>query len=315
MSMEYPSNSYPKKMILLCYRIKNFVMKKQVNFLFALTLIALSFSIQTNASAIMVKMNGHEYSSDGGNVYGTDSTFVIDDGTGENGWFINPGYVNWLGNFFPIGTTTGGVLTSVEIFFLKNMNGENLKLSIDIISPGNVVLGSSALFTAVSGSWVPVTLSNVPFLGPFYVMVKWNNVSGITHFLGMDNNGPYAAQDLERYYDGTTFQKMSEMGVADPGVFMIRAHAVIDPAAGIEDLIAEEISIYPNPAGNYLKISSREELKSIRIADLSGKVLADLPGGDAKEMQLDITGIVNGFYCVILTTKEGGCARKISVIH
>jgi hypothetical protein len=262
-----------------------------------------------NGYSLNLQLEGQE------SFFSSDSTFVYDDGTGENGWYINPDLVNWLGNYCPVGNTTGGVLKSVEVFFMKNESGENFKLSVDIFSTGNVLLGSSAQFTAVSGSWIPVTLPDVPFLGPFYVMVKWNKVEGWSHFLGMDNNGTFASQDLERYYDGTSFQKLSEIGVSDPGVFMIHVKAVIDPAAGVDDLLTDNFSVYPNPVKDYLNILSTEALKEVKITDLSGKVVLATATGDTREMKMDLSALPNGFYCVILSTREGNSVRKISVIR
>jgi len=260
-------------------------------------------------------VHGPEAMAETRGIFSQDSTFIYDDGSGENGWFINPDFINWLGNYCPVGNTTGGVIKSVEVFFLKNTNGENLKLSVDIISTGGTVLGSSALFTAVSGSWITVNLPDVPFLGPFYAMVKWNKLSAISHFLGMDNNGPLAAQDQERYFDGTSFQKLSEMGVSDPGNFMIRVKTVIDPAAGTDEPLLPQISVYPNPTSGVVNLHSEDPVRKVRITDVSGKTVKRLEGIDARELTIDLGGLPRGIYFLLADTGRGTTATRISVLH
>jgi hypothetical protein len=58
-----------------------------------------------------------------------------------------------------------------------------------------------------------ITLNTpVPFAGAFYGMVKWSNFSGATHYLGMDQNGPYVNSNIGMWYDGTTWQNASALG-------------------------------------------------------------------------------------------------------
>ncbi len=43
--------------------------------------------------------------------------FIFDDGINENGWCINPGYVAWIGNEFPVASSMQGVLQSFDLYF------------------------------------------------------------------------------------------------------------------------------------------------------------------------------------------------------
>ena len=59
-------------------------------------------------------------------------------------------------------------------------------------------------------------------------MVKWDNLASGTNYLGLDEDGPYAAQDLEWYYDGTTWDKIWIVGGSGgPGVFGVRVTALV----------------------------------------------------------------------------------------
>ena len=90
------------------------------------------------------------------------------------------------------------------------------------------VVGSSAPFTAGSDDWVTVPVADVPFIGS---SAQWLN--GITFHqvpitLVLDEDGPYSAEDLEWYYDGTTWDKIwIAAGSSGPGVFGVRATALV----------------------------------------------------------------------------------------
>lgn len=244
-----------------------------------------------------------------------DTTFIVDDGTTENGWFINPGQTGWLGNYFPVAQSLSGVIRTVDLFFLKNLDGENLKLTVDIFHGNTSLSGSSGQFTAMAGSWITVTLSDIPFSGPFFVMVKWSDLSTFTHFLGMDHNGPFASQDLERYYDGTTFQTLSDLEVSDPGAFLIRPTASVGSSAVSEPSIGQAL-VFPNPAAEFVHISTPGVIKSVSLHDISGAEVFRVPtAGQNTEVRLALDKVTDGFYILSVETAKGNYSSKISVIH
>ncbi|PKP23360.1 MAG: hypothetical protein CVU06_08660, partial [Bacteroidetes bacterium HGW-Bacteroidetes-22] len=155
---------------------------------------------------------------------GTPVDYILDDGSFENGWAINPGYSSWIGNEFA--TTDAGVLTSVDIYFMANSAAGSDQLTIDIFDENQVVVGTSDPFSPADDDFVTVTLNNIPFNGTFYAMVHWNMNASSTNWLGLDEDGPNAASDPEWYYDGSAWDKFSNMGY-NGGVFGIRAHALV----------------------------------------------------------------------------------------
>jgi hypothetical protein len=244
-----------------------------------------------------------------------DTIFKYDDGTCDDGWSINPGFIGWLGNLFPVASGTTGVLKSFDVYFLLKAGGSVQELSIDVFNSSYQLIGSSATFDAVAGSWISVSTSDIPFSGQFYVMVKWNNLAGNSHYLGLDIDGPYAFQDLERYYDGTIFQQLSDLAGATPGSFLVRPHATLGPL-GIDDIIINDpISVFPNPAKNYIEISSVDELTDVKIVDITGKILINYPLVREKKMKIDLSEMNDGLYLLSITTKNGTSVKKISIFH
>lgn len=80
---------------------------------------------------------------------------------------------------------------------------------------------------------------------------------------------------------------------------------------GIREL-RRDISIYPNPADQYLNIEGVEGFQSVEMWELSGKLVQKLsPHTD----RLDVSGLRNGIYLLVLDGSEGRMVRKILIQH
>ncbi|HNV67986.1 MAG TPA: T9SS type A sorting domain-containing protein, partial [Bacteroidales bacterium] len=156
---------------------------------------------------------------------GTIMQYIFDDGTIENGWAINPGYNVWLGNEFPV--TDAGVLQSFELYFMTNAAAGPYQMTIDIFDANQQMVGTSDVFVPQPDTWITVPINDVPFDGTFYAMVHWNMLAGNTHWFGVDENGPNAYLDLEWYYDGSAWSKLTNIAGATPCVFAMRATALV----------------------------------------------------------------------------------------
>jgi hypothetical protein len=245
----------------------------------------------------------------------SDTTFIYDDGSAETGWGINEGYLGWLGDYFPVPQTTSGVLHSFDVYFITNPQGSALNLTIDVFNSTYGIIGSTSAFKASPGVWIPVPSPDINFSGPFYVMVKWNSIIGVSHYLGLDTNGSNAQQDLERYYDGDIFRKLSDPGVpgGHKGVFLVRAHATLSPS-GIPGLIQpESLIVFPVPAKACLNLISEEDMKEVRLTSLLGREVLRLLSGNRNNLNIDISGIPDGIYILSVTTAKGTRIKKISI--
>jgi len=178
-----------------------------------------------DASADNITLTWNSPTCTGGGGGGTIMTFIFDDGTAENGWAINPGWLIWVGTYFPIDPSFNGVIQSVDVWF--GWGPGTPGLSMDIFDGSQTLVGSSATWTSPSETWLNIPMPDVPFSGPFYAMVKWDNVS-YQNFEGYDENGPYAATNLAWGYDGSAWTLWSTYAGTNPGVFMIRATALVN---------------------------------------------------------------------------------------
>jgi hypothetical protein len=89
--------------------------------------------------------------------------------------------------------------------------------------------------------------------------------TGATNYIGADQDGPYSAQDLGWYYDGTTWTKMSVMAATSPLVFMVRATALVFTDKKTVELIpgALPTGLVSNSAGSLtqLDLSGNKQFK------------------------------------------------------
>jgi len=161
----------------------------------------------------------------GGGGGGTQVDYVLDDGTYENGWAINPGYDVWLGNQFP--TTDGGEIISFELYGTANAAAGAETVTIDVFDDGHNLVGTTGSFLIPADDWVTVPAPDIPFTGDFYAMVHWNMLSGNTNYVGFDENGPNANAGYDWYLSAGTWTLLHVAAASTPGVFGIRATAMV----------------------------------------------------------------------------------------
>jgi len=155
----------------------------------------------------------------------TQVDYILDDGTYENGWAGNPGYELWFGNLFPVDDT--GELISFDLYSEFNSSAGTDLLEIDIFDAVHNLVGSSESFVPTPDTWTTITAPNIPFDGEFYAMIHYNYETAQSHWMGFDENGQNANAGLDWYTDGSTWSLFHVEAGATPGVFMLRATAMV----------------------------------------------------------------------------------------
>jgi hypothetical protein len=246
----------------------------------------------------------------------SDTLFVFDDGSAETGWVINPGNLGWLGNYFPVSPSLSGHIDTLYVWFLSNSGGSAQTMSIDVFDSSRVIKGSTPEFLAEPGSWISVPAADIPFAGPFYVMVKWENISSDSHYLGYDETGLYSSQNLERYRDfNGTWTDLVVAGGALPGVFLVRVRATsfqlgIPGHAGDEQPL-----IYPNPAKDNIVVSLREEINSVKVVSTTGILQKEFYYSGETQVKADLSSLPAGVYLVSVCTKSGTTTSRVILLR
>lgn len=69
----------------------------------------------------------------------------------------------------------------------------------------------------------------------------------------------------------------------------------------------ETVKVHPNPFSDYVNISRPELVKSIKVTDVTGKLIKTIPNPDAALMLNDLS---QGMYMLILEMKDGSVEQK-----
>ena len=101
------------------------------------------------------------------------------------------------------------------------------------------------------------------------------------------NNG------LHRWYAGGSYD-------IDYNEEMIRFFTNTLDVTGLEEQTSESLTVYPNPATNFIQIESAE---AIGIYDLSGRLLMEGSGN------MDVSSLPNGMYFI----KAGSESKKLII--
>ncbi len=110
---------------------------------------------------------------------------------------------------------------------MANASAGAAQPTIEVFDGTQVLVGASAPFTPPTDDWLTVNVNDIPFAGMFYAMVKWDNFTSSTNYLGTDEDGPYAADDLAWYSDGSAWSTLSAATGGNPSVCLLRATALV----------------------------------------------------------------------------------------
>jgi len=70
--------------------------------------------------------------------------------------------------------------------------------------------------------------------------------------------------------------------------------------------------VYPNPANDVLNVSATEEINSLRLFNVSGKVVYESVN-QGLLTRISIRNLQNGFYLLQITTDSGVTTQKINI--
>jgi hypothetical protein len=86
-------------------------------------------------------------------------------------------------------------------------------------------------------------------------------------------------------------------------------HVIIDYTTGVIETILPDVTIYPNPSKDWIKIDGLTELSDVQIFDITGKLILQ------QEYQLDeminIANLTAGMYILKIRNSQGMSSKKI----
>lgn len=116
---------------------------------------------------------------------------------------------------------------------------------------------------------------------------------------------------------GILDSKKGKIAVAEPGEYLFRnefnVEVLFDGTYAIEDVTAENVNIYPNPAKSVVNVSA-ENLNKVTVYNSIGQVVY-AQTADSDNMMIDVESWTNGLYYINLETKSGATSSQKVVIN
>ncbi len=156
---------------------------------------------------------------------GTQVDYILDDGSYESSWAVDPGNDAWLGNLFS--TMDTGEIVRFEVYGDENVSAGGMNVWVDVFDSNRNYVGSSNTFVISANNWITIPAPHIPFSGEFYAMIHWDNLPTATNYVGFDENGPCSNSNCDWYYDGTNWELFHNAISCNSGVFAIRTTALL----------------------------------------------------------------------------------------
>lgn len=94
--------------------------------------------------------------------------------------------------------------------------------------------------------------------------------------------------------------------------YLLIDNITIAEGEGIEDITADNVSIYPNPANNVVNVNAASNINSVEVFNMMGQKVAAIDANDT-HVQINTTALSNGMYMMRITTENGVSNQKFTV--
>jgi hypothetical protein len=148
---------------------------------------------------------------------------------------------------------------------------------------------------------------------PFHLVNTAGPVPGMT-FADLTHPNTTEPTTTWKYYVTAVFKDSLDLTtvLCEPSSDTI---TITFPAVGINDLSNNSLSLYPNPASEFVNVVSSNDIKTIEVLNYIGQTIYNNKNVDQKTTKLNVTGFTAGVYFVKVTTTSGTKTTKITVTH
>ena len=82
---------------------------------------------------------------------------------------------------------------------------------------------------------------------------------------------------------------------------------------GIENIVAGEINVYPNPASDVINVANAEGAQ-VSVFDMNGRMVANVESASANQT-IDASVLAKGMYIVRIADGQNVTTKKVSVVR
>ena len=116
---------------------------------------------------------------------------------------------------------------------------------------------------------------------------------------------------------GILDSKKGKIAVAEPGEYLFRnefnVEVLFDGTYAIEDVVAENVNIYPNPAKSVVNVYA-ENLNKVTVYNSIGQMVYTQIA-DTDNMMINVESWTNGLYYINLETKSGATSSQKVIVN
>ena len=100
--------------------------------------------------------------------------------------------------------------------------------------------------------------------------------------------------------------------VTSNGLYDVNVLKLVQPPVGIFDfnISAQELSLAPNPAVDYVSIEAKSKIKSARLLTVTGSVVMEQANVNATKVIFDVSSLPAGIYFAEVVTTKGRVYKK-----
>jgi hypothetical protein len=200
---------------------------------------------------------------------------IISSTTAQNAWIFSAPIAMQLGYEYSITynyRTFSTAATTAPMNFRVGVNTTNNGTGATILTTKTGI--STASYLSETLTYVPTTSGN--------------------YYVGFHNNTPAAAAiTTNNYIFIDTFSVSSTLGMG-------------------ENSVEKTISVYPNPASNFIKVSNSElaGISKITITDINSRVIKSTNFDAVSEAQISVSELTSGVYFLNIDTTNGSITKK-----
>ena len=251
--------------------------------------------------------------------------YAYDDGSAEGGYGLDygslppgPGY-----SAIKYELTKKDTLRGISVFFNRSVSDVTFKSFSLMVwqnisePPANTTANdvllkkidlSTAFYADSINGFVNIVFDTAVILpaGKFYI--GWQQNINFILNVGYDNNYKYLHQggrNPNLFYNLNGYwEKVSSTITGVPMMRPLLGGKISNPASVRTTEKFDKVSIYPNPSGHssLLMLDSEKEIRSVKIYDISGKVIVELQGDNIQE--ISISDLPPGFYQVLVSNEN-----------
>lgn len=183
-----------------------------------------------------------------------------------------------------------------------------------LVSPTFAIPAGS---TAVNLKWSALSRGSASFLEDYKVYLSPTGGSLVSDFtvLLQDvpnelSTGSYRTKSLNAYAGQTVRIAFRAVGNDQYVMFLDNINVTATVPLATNTFLTDRFIVSPNPANDYLKITSKLTINDIFITDVNGRVFKSLKVNNT-EATLNIADLATGVYMVEIQSSEGKVVKKI----